>query len=324
MKKLLAILLLLPVLAMAWEPVKPVTIIIGNAPGAGNEIAARKLSEIVQKTNPGYIYVVQNMPGADSVISMNHFLTVAPDGYTVAIPSHMSTYVTNDIWEKSVKKFEFNSFTDVLTIGKSPLCLIVSARSKTTTPQEFVKLIQSTSRPISVAVGGGAHRTAFEYLMLKGKGNKELVRTIKFNGPAQALQSVAQFDGTLGTEFGIMPIAIAKPLADSGRVRVIGLTGQRRMPQVPDVPLLRDVAPGINVFAAWTLALPPNTPPDIVEWFQKAYSTAARSAEYREWMDSQVIFIEEKELTPAGIRKQAEELRAVFLPVLQSIDVTRD
>ena len=160
--------------------------------------------------------------------------------------------------------------------------------------------------------------------MLKGNGNKELVRTIKFNGPAQALQSVAQFDSTLGTEFGIMPIAIAKPLADSGRVRVIGLTGQRRMPQVPDVPLLRDVAPGINVFAAWTLALPPNTPPDIVEWFQKAYSTAARSAEYREWMDGQVIFIEEKELTPAGIRKQAEELRAVFLPVIRSIDVTKD
>ena len=324
MKKLLAILLLLPVLAMAWEPTKPVTIIIGNAPGAGNEIAARKLSEIVQKSYPKFVYVVQNMPGADSVISMNHFSTVAPDGYTVAIPSHMSTYVTNDIWEKSIKKFEFNSFTDVMTIGKSPLCLIASVKSKVTTPQEFVKLIQSTNQPISVAVGGGAHRTAFEYLMLKGKGNKELVRTIKFNGPAQALQSVGQFDGALGTEFGIMPIAIAKPLADSGRVRVIGLTGQRRMPQVPDVPLLRDVAPGINVFAAWTLALPPNTPADIVEWFQKAYSTAARSTEYREWMDGQVIFIEERELTPQGVRKQAEELRSVFLPVLQSIDVTRD
>jgi len=297
---------------------------VGNAPGAGNEIAARKLSDIVQKNNPRFSYVVQNMPGADSVISMNHFLTVAPDGHTVAIPSHMSTYVTNDIWEKSVKKFEFNSFTDVLTIGKSPLCLVASSHSKIRTPQEFVKLVQSTTRPISVAVGGGAHRTTFEYLMLKGNGNKELVRTIKFNGPAQALQSVAQFDGNLGTEFGIMPIAIAKTLADSGRVHVIGLTGERRMPQIPTVPLLRDATPGINVFAAWTLALPPNTPADIVEWFQKAYSTAARSSEYREWLDAQIIFIEEKELTPTGVRKHAEELRAAFLPVLKSIDVTRD
>ena len=97
MKKFLLMLLLVPVLAFAWEPTKPVSVIVGNTPGAGNELAFRKLAEIVQKTDPKFTYVVQNIPGADSVIAQNKFLEVEPDGYTVSLPSHMSTYVTNDI-----------------------------------------------------------------------------------------------------------------------------------------------------------------------------------------------------------------------------------
>ena len=83
MKKLLAILALVPVLAFAWEPGKPITVLVGNAPGAGNEIAFRKLAEIVQKSNPKFVYVVQCMPGADSVVANNKFLTEPTDGYTI-------------------------------------------------------------------------------------------------------------------------------------------------------------------------------------------------------------------------------------------------
>ena len=83
MKKLLSVLLLLPALAFAWEPTKNVTVIVGNTPGAGNEIAFRKLAEIVQKKNPKFVYVVENRPGADSVVANNKFLEAQPDGYTI-------------------------------------------------------------------------------------------------------------------------------------------------------------------------------------------------------------------------------------------------
>ena len=86
MKKLLALLLLVPLLSFAWEPTKPVTAIVGNTPGAGNEIAFRKLAEIVQKTHPNFNYVVSNIPGADSVIANNKFLEAIPDGYTLNLP----------------------------------------------------------------------------------------------------------------------------------------------------------------------------------------------------------------------------------------------
>ena len=172
MKRLLLALLLVSSTAFAWEPTKPVTVIVGNTPGAGNEIAFRKLAEIVQKNNPKFVYVVQNMPGADSVIANNKVLESAPDGYTINLPSHMSSYVTNDVWESKLKKYQWDSFIDVLTMGKSPLTLVAHPSSKVNTPQDFVKLISTTTKPINIAVGGGAHRTAYEYLMEDRKSTR--------------------------------------------------------------------------------------------------------------------------------------------------------
>ena len=322
-KKLLIAAVLVPVLAFAWEPTKPVQVVIGNTPGAGNEMAFRKLAEIVQKRNPNFVYVVQNIPGADSVIANNKFLEAANDGYTINLPSHMSSYVTNDIWERNIKKYNYDSFVDVLTMGKSPLVLVASVKSGIETPQDFVKYIQS-GRNINVAIGGGAHRTAFEYLMDRGRGNKDTVKSIKFNGPVPALQSVGQWDGKTGTEFGIMPIAVAKSLIDAGRVRPIGFTGTRKMAQFPNVPLLNTVTPGINVYAAWSIQLPPGTPKDIVEWYQQQFSNAVRSAEYREYTDANVIFYAEDELTPAGLKRHMDDLRAAFIPVLSRIDLSKE
>ena len=323
-KKLFAALLLAPALAMAWEPTKPVTVYIGNTPGAGNEMAFRKLADIVQKTNPKFVYVVQNIPGADSVIANNRFLEAANDGLTINLPSHMSSYVTNDIWQKNIKKYNYDSFVDVLTMGKSPLVLVASVKSGINTPQEFVKYIQS-GRTVNVAIGGGAHRTAFEYLMEKGRGNKDSVKSVSFNGPMPAVTSVASFDPkTGGTEFGIMPIAVAKALVDAGKVKPIGFTGTQKMAQFPNVPLLNTIAPGINVYAAWSIQLPPGTDKDVMTWYQQQFSRAVRSAEYKEYMDANVIFYAEDELTPTGLKKHMDELRAAFLPVLSRIDLSKE
>jgi tripartite-type tricarboxylate transporter receptor subunit TctC len=324
MKKFLAVLLLVPALAFAWEPTKNVTVIVGNTPGAGNEIAFRKLAEIVQKNNPKFVYIVENRPGADSVVANNHFLTQPNDGHSVNLPSHMSSYVTNDIWESKLKKYNYDTFTDVLTMGKSPLVLVASPKSNVNTPIEFVKRIATTQKPINIAVGGGAHRTAYEYLMLKGHGKTEFIKPIRFNGPLPAVTSVASFDGKDGTEFGIMPIAVARPLVEAGKVKAIGFTGTRKMEQYPDVPLLNSIAPGINVYAAWSIQLPPNTDKEIVAWYQREFAKAVRSKEYAQWREQNVVFYEESELTPAGLRKQMDSLRATFLPVLQKIDLSKE
>lgn len=326
MKRLLAILLLIPTLAFAWAPEKGklVTVIVGNVPGAGNEVSFRKLAEIVEKNNPNFSYVVQNIPGQDSAIANNKFLDATPNGYTINLPSHMSSYVTNDIWQAKIIKYRWDSFVDVLTMGKSPLVLVANTKSTVDTPVDFIRYLAKSTKPINIAVGGGAHRTAYEYLITKAHGNRDLIKPIKFNGPLPAVLSVAQYDGKTGTEFGIMPITIAHPLIQSGKVKPIGFTGTWAPHQYATVPLLNTIAPGINVYAAWSIELPANTPADIVAWYQREFSKAVRSQEYKEWREQNIVFYEESELTPAGIKKQMIHLRETFLPVLQKIDLSNE
>lgn len=318
MKRLLLLLLMLPVIALAWEPTRPITVVIGNAPGAGNELAFRKLASIINKTNKKPVFVVENRAGADSVIAMNHLAQCLPDGHTIAALNHMSMYVTQDIWQRDIKKYSYDSFEDVLTIGKSPLVLVATTTSSVNTPEDFAALVRTTQQPVFVAVGSGAHRITFEYLMMKTWGNRSLVKHVQFNGPAQALQSVASSAG--GTEFGIMPLTVARPLIEAGRVKAIGITGDRKTAQMPNIPLLRRIAPGINVFAAWNLVLPPRTDRVIVDYYANLFARAINTTEYQEWMDQNLVFVDSRELDPDGLRQHAQELRRAFFPLANQIN----
>jgi hypothetical protein len=73
---------------------------------------------------------------------------------------------------------------------------------------------------------------AFEYIRLKTGASSDLIRDIRFQGPLPAVTSVAQYDGKTGTEFGIMPIAVARPLIEAGKVRPVGLTGGPKLKQL--------------------------------------------------------------------------------------------
>lgn len=321
MKHILLALLIAPTIALAqWVPNKPVHVLIGFAPGSGNEISFRKAADIVMKQNPGVIFTVESKPGADASVASNQFMLAPSDGLHVMIPSHMSLFVSNDIWQKNTKKFEYDSFKSAVTLGKSPLVLVASSKSTVNTPQEFVKYI-TRGQPVNIAVGGGAHRMAFEYIRLKTGTDAELVRDIRFQGPLPAVTSVAQYDGKTGTEFGIMPVAIAKSLIEAGKVKPIGLTGGPKLKALPNVPLLSDVIPGLKVYAGWILVLPPSTPNTIVNWYVDQFSRAVQTKEYQTWAEQNFIIVDRNELNPRGVMAYAEEIRGLFAPVVKNIKV---
>ncbi|CAB4129329.1 Bordetella uptake gene [uncultured Caudovirales phage] len=320
-KKLLAILFFIPVVALAWEPTKPITVLIGNQPGSGNEVGFRAISTIVMRDNPKANFIIELKPGADSVIAMNMLYEAKPDGYTIAIPSYMSTFVTNDIWQKNQKKFRYDSFTNVVGMGKSPLCIVANPTSKINTVPELIDYVQHTTKPVTVAVGGGAHRMTFEYFMYKAHGNKDLVKTSYFPGPLQAVTATAS---DAGFEFGIMPVAIARPLIDAGKVKLIGVTGERKVAHYPKVDPIVVNGSHIDVFAAWALILPPGTPSDIVAWYIRNFVPALESAEIKKYYDDNLIFLDKRELSPAGLAHGIEKLRATWIPLSQRVDLTKE
>jgi tripartite-type tricarboxylate transporter receptor subunit TctC len=323
MKQILAVLLLVPALAWAqWSPNKSITATVGFAPGSGNEISFRKASEIVMKQNPGVNFTVETRPGADAAVASNAFMSAPSDGLHLMVPSHMSLFVTNDIWQKDIKRYEYNSFKSVVTLGKSPLVLVASSKSSVNTPQEFVKYITNV-KPVNIAVGGGAHRMAYEYIMNWTKADPKLVQHVAFNGPLPAVTSVASYDGKTGTEFGIMPIAIAKPLIEAGKVKPVGLTGGPKLKALPNVPLLSDTIPGLKVYAGWIVVLPPQTPNTIVDWYVGRFSRAILSKEYQDWAEQNYIIIDRDELDPRGVMAYAEELRTAFAPIARNIKIEK-
>ena len=311
MLKKLLVLALLPVAAWAWEPTKPVTVLIGFQPGSGNEVGFRVLAKQVQLANPDVKFIIELKPGADSVLATNQLAAARPDGYTISVPSYMGTFVTNDIWQKDIKTWQHNTITNVMGMGKSPMAIVANPKSKINTPAELNALLRDTVQPITFAVGAGAHRMTWEFIMDRANGKRTLVKYAQHQGPLQAVTAVAS---DAGMEFGIMPVAIAKPLLDAGRVKLIGISGDRRVAGLDAEPY-RVAGQSINVFAAWALSLPPNTPQEIQDWYQRQFAAAIKTPEVQAFYRDNYIFVEPSELTPRGLAQHIDHLRSIWMPV---------
>ena len=118
-KKILAILVLVPAVAFAWQPTKPITVIFPNGPGAGNEISFRIVAAQVEKKT-GASFVSEHRPGVDGNVAMNHFNTVPADGYTVAVPACQSNWVTAEIWYPHAVKYNAMGLNQLLTLLAVP------------------------------------------------------------------------------------------------------------------------------------------------------------------------------------------------------------
>ena len=159
MKKLLFTLLLLPILAFAWQPTKPITVIFPNGPGAGNEISFFFVADIVSEKTKAQ-FNREHRPGADGNIAMNHFATVPADGHTVAVPACNSQWITAEVWYPQTLKYNIFDFEPVANIARSPLAFWAHPNSKVNTPEDLIREIKEKKRPINFAIGGGGHKQA--------------------------------------------------------------------------------------------------------------------------------------------------------------------
>ena len=315
MKKLLALILSATVvLAHAWEPRKPITVIVPNAPGAGNEIAFRVLAKQVE-ARTGAAFVYEYKPGAFDTVAMNHFNTLPGDGFHVTVPSCQSTYVTAEIWYANNVKFNAMDFVPVTNIGKSPLAFYARLNTDIDTPEKLMAEVRAGRRPLNFAVGGAAHKLAVEYMVSGVKPTTDTVQTIMYKGPAQAMQDVLA--GV--AEFGVFPIAVGAPMVQAGRLKVIGIAGESVLPGLEKHKLMNRYVPGLNVYACWNLVLPRNTPQDVQDWYHEHFVSAVNSRETRETYEKQFIFVTRNTQSPEGVRADMHRLREQWQPFARKI-----
>jgi tripartite-type tricarboxylate transporter receptor subunit TctC len=317
MKKFLAaaMLALTATASWAWQPTRPVTVLIGFAPGSGNELSFRAVATQVEKAT-GVKFVVVNQPGADAAISLNNLVAAAPDGYTINIASQQGTWVMADVLNKDMIKFNPDSFEYTVNIAKSPLALIAPVDSPVNTPREFVRLIETATKPVNIAVGASSHKLAYEYVMENTRARRDQVQAISYKGPAPAGADVAGKQ----VDFGIIPAAVAYNLVKAGKVKYIGIFGEQKLAKIPEVELMQTVVPGANVYAGWGILLPKGTPAEITKWYTENFVRAIRSAEAQKFFADNLMFVEERELTPRGYKDSMLALRKVWLPIAQKMD----
>lgn len=301
---------------MAFTPPKQVTVTVGYAPGSGNENSFRGVAAIVEKSNPGTNFIVQNKPGADEVIALNWFMKQPGDGANLYITSQQGVFTTIEQWYAKEMQFKPLDMELVTTIAKSPLAVIANVNSKTNTPQELIERLRNTREPVTFGLGAGAHKLVFEYLMDKGRGNDRMVKSVMYRGPAQAVADVAGGQ----VEFGIMPTAVAYNMYKAGKIKYIALASEFKLAALPDVPLWKDSGmPGLNIYGAWMIALPPGTPKHIVKHYQDLFVPAIRSPEAKKFFDENLMFPVQAEQSPEGARAFIMKIREQWIPYVKNM-----
>lgn len=314
MKRFL-IALLFPLTALAWQPSKPVTVIFPNGPGAGNEISFRIVADQIERTT-GAKFVSEYRPGADGNIAGNYFNSAPADGHTIMAPACQSNWVTPDVWYPKMVRYDAQNWEPVANIARSPLAFWANPKSPINTPDDLVKLIKSKSRPVNIAIGGGGHKLAVEYLTtyLDVPGG-DLVATPMYKGPAQALLDV--MGGS--AEFGVTPVAVGWPHVQSGKLKLIGIADTKKLPGLEHYPLMTSVVPNLSIHGCWNIVLPPNTPQEIQLWYHNNFVPVIRNKVSGSKFKENMMYITPEEHTPAGVRASMYKLRQQWQPIAKKI-----
>jgi tripartite-type tricarboxylate transporter receptor subunit TctC len=318
MKRILALLLLVPTLALAWNPPKTVRTVIPFTPGSGNEMSFRAVAALVEKKH-GIAFVIENPSGADGNNGMNQFAGRKPDGSSIAVPSCQSTFVAAEIHWSDMLKYTPYDLTFVTNIAKSPLAFIANSNSRVNTVPELIRDVQANNRKITFAVGSSAHKLAYEYFLDKVNGQGKQVVAANYKGPLPAAQDVAGGHA----EFGIVPIAVASTLLHTGKIKVLGIAGEKRLTGFEKTSLMNQFVPGLNVYACWNIVLPPDTPAEIQDWYAKVFVEAINSAEAKKFFDANFMFVDPAALGPINVRKDMVLLKRQWAPYVEKMPSPR-
>jgi tripartite-type tricarboxylate transporter receptor subunit TctC len=302
----------------AWQPTRPINVLIGFAPGSSNELSFRAVAQQVEQAT-GAKFVVINQPGADGLLSLNNLNESAPDGHTINIASEQNTWVMSDVLYPREMKFNPEGFTHTLGLSRSPLVIIAPADSLINTPRELVRLLETTTQPVNFAVGSSSHRLAYQYLLDNIKSRKDLIAAASYRSPGQAATDVA----AKVVDFGIVSASLAQSLVATGKVKIISICGDRELSRLPGVPTMQAAVPGLEVYVGVSILLPPNTSQEIQKWYATHFASALRSDQSRRFREENLMFVDEQDLTPGGHRRTMMALRQKWLPIAQKMDFKR-
>lgn len=294
-------------------PSRPITMVVGFAPGGGTDttarIVAKKLAESV-----GQSVIVENKAAAGGTVATHQVARSAPDGYTILLGSVGSIAV----WPHLNPKLPYDPLRDLAPITMAvefPNVIVVNSTLPVKTLAEFVAAAKAKPGIIgygSSGVGGIGHLAGALLALTAGI---DIVH-VPYKGGGPAMQDL------LG---GQIPAMVATPVTalphiKAGKVRALATTGAARAAMMPDVPTVAESGyPGYEATNWYAYYAPAGTPKDVLARLHKELVDALNAPEVREQLDRQGV--EAKPGTPEALTKYMERELATWGKVVKAAKI---
>jgi tripartite-type tricarboxylate transporter receptor subunit TctC len=236
-------------------------------------MAAKKISEAL-----GQSVVVENRPGAEGSIGLNLISKAPPDGYALGMGSSGNLTILPHI----MKNLPYDPIRDFVAISNTamvPYVLTVNVAVPAKTVQELVVLARKRKGFMSYASGASTSRLAAE--MFKSMAKVDIVY-VPYRGTAPALVDVAggQVDMMIADQ------GLVRPLAKSGKLRMLATTGPKRLRLLSDLPTMSESGLRGYEIASWSgVMAPAGTPREIVNRLHRAIAAGMRAADLQPVFD---------------------------------------
>ncbi len=256
----LALLLTAPsarVLADSY-PTRPVTILVPYAAGGATDILARILADGLAR-KLGQPFIVENRPGAGTVIAANAVAKANPDGYTLLVGTSTPLAI-NATLHRHLSYDPVKDFVPLALIAKVPFVLVVNPDLPVKSVADLIAYAKEHPNKLSYGTSGPGSPHHLYMELFKSMTGTELVH-VPYKGSVPALQDVMA--GNIPVMF--VDLAPSLNLIKVGKIRALGVSSSVRIPELSDVPPVGDAVKGFEAVAWQMLAAPAATPADAVE-----------------------------------------------------------
>ena len=281
-------------------PSKPIRIIVGYSVGGGNDIIARIVAQKMAD-NLGQAVVIENKPGAASIIAAEYVAKSAPDGHTLLMgPS--GPIVFNPALYPKLPYSPQKDFVPIGLIGAFPLMLVVNQASPARSVKDLVMLAKAAPDKANYGSSAASFQFASELFNLR---TGSAFQRIPYKGANDSVAAVAAGDVMMTITDPSSMAALQK----AGRVRALAVTSARRIPGHADVPTMAEAGVAGLEIELWAgLLAPVATPAAVVKKLQDELGRALQHVEVRARLNALSIIVPERSNSESFAHTIATEL----------------
>jgi tripartite-type tricarboxylate transporter receptor subunit TctC len=261
-------------------PTKPVRFVVPFPPGGATDIVGRLVASRMQEVWKSQPVIVENRPGAGTVVATDYVAHSAPDGHTLGFV--VTAHVINPSLRAKMPYDTLNDLAAVTQVSFQHLVMAVHPSVEAKNIAELIALAKKQPGKLSYATPGSGTAMHLSMELLKNVAGIDLVH-VPYKGGAPAQQDV------LGGRVPVLMDVLyaVQPLIKSGRIRVIGLLSPQRDPANPEFPVIAETVPQVSAVSMVGLVAAGGTPRALVHRISADLAAAIRGSELTEKMTQQ-------------------------------------